>query len=440
MVRRSRAGFAAAGALTLALLVSGCAPLGSLPGASAGPAESPGAAESRGWLGLVTTDVEFAATPATSGLNKGLRVDILIPGAPAALTGIRVNDVIILFGDKPVPSTNDLLAAEREVGASAVDIVLIRQGERVRLRAKLQPPPEDAKLRKLTQEALLARLAREQQAAVNAQNSGDSRSAFVHYATCLRLNWLGGAYLSSVGADFHEDLAKVAELLRELRPPPTPSEADRHNRLAIEILRHATSDDDNDRAVREFQAAIIEAPWIADLYLNLGLAAAKAGAPEFALQSLHEYQILDPKAGEAPAIKDKLAQLEVLPEERKPWLPFVGTWTTNDGGLLAIRLRDLRLVITVVKPGSAHSGLLPGDVLYSGDVHGRRFRGKFHASYARDNDVRCLGTKRLWDAKGAIEDDGMLRFYALDNITYDINSCQISSQKWEQYLSFRGRH
>jgi S1-C subfamily serine protease len=81
-------------------------------------------AESMPWLGLSGSAAASGGTTASSG---GLRVTAVVPGGPAAVSGIAPGDVVVALGGRPVGSMEDLRGALRSTGIGvAVEVTLRR--------------------------------------------------------------------------------------------------------------------------------------------------------------------------------------------------------------------------------------------------------------------------------------------------------------------------
>jgi len=97
----------------------------------------------RPWLGIVGYDVnrrvaQYYGLPTT----RGIFVVEVSQGGPAEGAGLRVGDVLVAFGTKPVAALADLLESLRDqrIG-DAVDLEVDRQGARVRLSVRLGARP-----------------------------------------------------------------------------------------------------------------------------------------------------------------------------------------------------------------------------------------------------------------------------------------------------------
>jgi S1-C subfamily serine protease len=84
----------------------------------------------------------FGSIPDMTPQDFGVRLTGVREDSPAAKAGVREGDVIVEFGGKPVADLYAYTYAlqERKVG-DRVDVVVLRNGERVRLTAVLTERP-----------------------------------------------------------------------------------------------------------------------------------------------------------------------------------------------------------------------------------------------------------------------------------------------------------
>ena len=76
------------------------------------------------------------------GDEGGALVASVREGSPAAGAGLRAGDVVVRFGSDPVGDPGDLVAAVREAETGAVEVTVVRRGERRTLTVEL--PEQDA--------------------------------------------------------------------------------------------------------------------------------------------------------------------------------------------------------------------------------------------------------------------------------------------------------
>ena len=95
------------------------------------------------WLGITGGNI----TPEAArefGIEQGAFIREVLNGGPAARAGMRPNDIVTSFAGERIESMDDLVVAIREhrVGEE-VELVVVRNGERVTLRATLGDKPAD---------------------------------------------------------------------------------------------------------------------------------------------------------------------------------------------------------------------------------------------------------------------------------------------------------
>ncbi len=103
-------------------------------------------------------------------------------------------------------------------------------------------------------------------------------------------------------------------------------------------------------AAREMEQAVLEAPWFANGYFNLGTVQDKAGKYSQAIENYQLFLIAEPKSRNAVAVRAKIYELEVMLEDAIKTVRLMGTWrdlddaneNTNKWG---IRVKGGRLVV-----------------------------------------------------------------------------------------------
>jgi serine protease Do len=94
------------------------------------------------WLGVTGGDITMEAA-AEFGVEQGALIIEVVPDSPAGRAGIRPNDVVVSFEGERIDSMDDLVVAIRQhrVGEQ-VDMVIVRDGRRVSVRATLGDKPD----------------------------------------------------------------------------------------------------------------------------------------------------------------------------------------------------------------------------------------------------------------------------------------------------------
>jgi hypothetical protein len=139
-------------------------------------------------------------------------------------------------------------------------------------------------------------------------------------------------------------------------------------------------------------------------------------------------------------VKQKITELEVLADERRPWYPLLGPWNYADGKSEQLKLRGRTLTLTLVTPsGKPVSADRPGDVICRGTIHGSQMQGKCYDRPTDLNDIKCLGATQEYDARGAIDASGQFVIEANHYIHFNPQTCQINSQQWSRLRTFTPR-
>jgi tetratricopeptide (TPR) repeat protein len=423
-----------AGVLALALAACGNTPAG--PGAA-----SPGAAPpaSNATAPSVFIGASIFGVPLESG-GAGGRIEFLLPGGPAESAGLREGDIVTALGSKPVYTTAEIIAALKDVApGTAVPVAAIRDGRPITLDVRPETRPADFE-RDFTQ-AIASRIENEEQAAAEAEAKHAYRRAFQHDVKALQLISVAQGDLPNAGHRFDEDLSRMAELLPKLKPPPPVSAvAANFSDRAIAVLHQARSDADNDAAAMSFGLAIHEAPWVADLYRDYGLVLAKAGNASGATSNLNRYLVLNPNASDAAATRQKVAELQPLADEQKPWRPFLGQQTMGKGQVDLLTLRDRRLLITLAAAPPNSGGYKSGDTLCLGTISGGQFRGRCAFKSDHPGFIKCFGGERDYAADGSIDAGGThLVIHSITYVHYDPDSCTVDREDHGDLLTFLAR-
>ena len=110
---------------------------------------------------------------------------------------------------------------------------------------------------------------------------------------------------------FNEKIAEktISIALRLSSPPTVPREARRRAYFGQALLRDAKDAGAFDEAAREYIAAIIEAPWWADVYINLGLLEEERGEFQKAIVALRLYLLAAPSAPDVQLVQAKISEL-----------------------------------------------------------------------------------------------------------------------------------
>jgi serine protease Do len=100
---------------------------------------------SRGWLGVLIQDVTRELAESFSMARPyGALVAQIVPGSPAAESGLQVGDIIVEFNGREVPTSGALPPMVGRIAAGKeVEVGIVRNGERQSLELRIGELPED---------------------------------------------------------------------------------------------------------------------------------------------------------------------------------------------------------------------------------------------------------------------------------------------------------
>lgn len=156
------------------------------------------------------------------------------------------------------------------------------------------------------------------------EQAGLHRQALSHYVSALKGK--------STGSDGEQRLReKIFQVAARLDPPPAvPAEVERYMSRGTMAVRMSKTKEDFKNAVAEFEKALALAPWLPELYFNIGVVQEKADLPEDAIRSFKFYVLAAPSEKDAKDIQKKIYELEYANEaNRRNMLSWVGTWVMS---------------------------------------------------------------------------------------------------------------
>ena len=104
---------------------------------------------------------------------------------------------------------------------------------------------------------------------------------------------------------------QIIKLVQAMKTPPEiPEEARGHYVMALVLVKEAESDGNYERAIEQYKAALLAAPWWGDAYKKLADAQKAAGQYDDAIASLNLYQLTQPS--EARSSQDEIYRLKAL--------------------------------------------------------------------------------------------------------------------------------
>ncbi len=104
---------------------------------------------------------------------------------------------------------------------------------------------------------------------------------------------------------------KIIALSLKLNPKPvTPVAATMAEGAAEYAFKNAKSDTDYSDAAKQYEKALLIAPWLSDDYFNCGVAHEKAGENQQAIHSFNLYLLAAPDASDTQAINKRIGGLQ----------------------------------------------------------------------------------------------------------------------------------
>ncbi|OPY79824.1 MAG: Phosphocholine transferase AnkX [Syntrophorhabdus sp. PtaU1.Bin058] len=222
-----------------------------------------------------------------------------------------------------------------ECGNTKVAALLIEKGADINARNEAQKTPLHRAAQGDNSASVVALLV-EKGADINARDSNGNTPAMVadqykrsEIAAILRKT--GGASVrqdfdaklqkvAKAGAVYQDDVEVIVKLARSLTPPPVVpqgvQEEMTNGRAAFKLARQPK---DYKEAEEHFRKASILAPWLPEPYFNLSVAQEKQHRWDEAKSSLEKYLIAAPGAKDAQAVKQKIAELNLL---KRRWEDF----------------------------------------------------------------------------------------------------------------------
>jgi tetratricopeptide (TPR) repeat protein len=111
---------------------------------------------------------------------------------------------------------------------------------------------------------------------------------------------------------------KIIDLSLELKSlPKTPDEVLELKGQAAYVMKNASSAADYQGAVDAYKKAVLIAPWVGDVYYNLGVVEQKAEQPAAASDAFKLYLRAKPDASDKAEVLERLGALQVLVDKKK---------------------------------------------------------------------------------------------------------------------------
>jgi tetratricopeptide (TPR) repeat protein len=194
---------------------------------------------------------------------------------------------------------------------------------------------------------------------------------------------------------------KIIALALTLNPKPaTPDAASMAEGAAEYAFKNAKVNSDFSDAAKQYEKALLQAPWLAADYFNCGVAHEKAGENKEAIRNFNLYLLAAPNADDAVAVKKRIGgvayaaqkvddaaseQARAATEQARVAAQQAKVYEGLDGGVWTLKERYFNNA-----PIAANAGLAKKHAEWSIEIHGR----KIEAYYSDDLNSRGI----QWDA------------------------------------------
>ena len=192
-----------------------------------------------------------------------------------------------------------------------------------RARAAAEAARQAEEARQRAEQARLEALRAAEAAGDQAAQQGDFDTALASYGDLLKK-------IQRYGDQDQRVRQATIKVARSMATPPALPDNVMRYMVRGEAKVKAGGAGSYEEAAEEMERALLEAPWFADGYFNLGMVQDKAGSFEQAIQNLQMYRFAAPQAQNAAAVQAKIYELEVKQEDAMRTLLLVGTWTNAD--------------------------------------------------------------------------------------------------------------
>lgn len=135
----------------------------------------------------------------------------------------------------------------------------------------------------------------------------------------------------SVSPDSQELRIKIIKLAGKMKPKPAiPAEVKDLLDQARNAIAQTQGLEGYQTAIDSYQKASLLAPWVGNIYFNLGMAEEKAGKLREALDSYKLYLAAYPNAKDKLSVQQKIDRLPAFINYADKLAPFLGVWECGD--------------------------------------------------------------------------------------------------------------
>jgi tetratricopeptide (TPR) repeat protein len=301
------------------------------------------AAGPTGYFGAIVRDADDSVA-ARLGLKEasGVLVVDVVKGSPAGAAGLLKDDVLLKINGLSVRDTAYLWKMIRRNPGAAVKIEGIRSSAPLVLKGAFGSMAENnGSMSHVTLAAF-----KEESAGDQEEKAGNSRKAVDHYLNALEelyradeiragregfpglVIWqnvtivqgqklVSRHLLIDMGDDNIRVRQKIIVIVQRMEAPPAiPENADRAMVIARATQAEAKDNVDYVKAILKYSEASRCAPWLADLYFNLGVLSERMGYLQEAIGHYKLYLVAAPGAEDAQKVREKIYVLEDKQKEQ----------------------------------------------------------------------------------------------------------------------------
>lgn len=278
-----------------------------------------------------------------------------------------------------------------------------QEAEEARLRAADEARKQEEERRK-AEEARLERLRAAEEAGNEAARQGQLEKALGLYREVLKK-------VPRYSDQDQRVRQNVILVVRAMATPPALPESVLRSMVRGETKIKLGGAGSYEAASAEMEQAVLDAPWLADGYYNLGIVQEKAGKFRSAMQNLRLYLAAAPQAGNAGEVQAKIYEIEVLKEEEEKMQSLQGAWRTSGGGIwkVSVEGNKLKIPVTMVLSwdGLGKESSSKSDVYYNFELEkkGQELKGFATISSYKVKNL-CVVPGETNPVSGTISGDG----------------------------------
>jgi tetratricopeptide (TPR) repeat protein len=203
-----------------------------------------------------------------------------------------------------------------------------QEQQRIAAEAEHARVVEEARKQKQMEEARLAKILATERAGDEAARQGELEKALDNYQEVLK-------NVQRYSEQDQRVRQSVIKVVRAMHVPPATPESVMRSMVRAETKLKMGGIGIYEVAAKEMEQAVLDGPWIADAYFNLGTVQEKAGKFNEAMQNFKLYLLANPRSQDAAAIHAKIYELEVMKEDQEKMQAMDGEWKDENSGAIA---------------------------------------------------------------------------------------------------------